>query len=102
VAQAAMAGANPLTTTNRPDLRTVHVNQALDHAQWCFDKAVANSPPGGGAFKPEGFHLGGYRFDTYLGAVTVAVDSSNTNCIQGTRSRPPADVNRRRAVKDTA
>jgi hypothetical protein len=79
-----MAGANPLTTTNRPDLRTVHVNQALDHAQWCFDKAVANSPPGGGAFKPEGFHLGGYRFDTYLGAVTVAVDSSNTNCIQGT------------------
>jgi hypothetical protein len=79
-----MAGANPLTTTNRPDLRTVHVNQALDHAQWCFDKAVANSPPGGGAFKPEGFHLGGYRFDTFLGAVTVAVDSSNTNCIQGT------------------
>ena len=31
VAQAAMAGGNPLTTTNRPDLRTVHVNAGAEH-----------------------------------------------------------------------
>ena len=84
VAQAAMAGGNPLTTTNRPDLRSVHVNNGAGTAEFCFDKAIANVSPGLSLIDPDNFSLGGYRFDVRLRAVTANVESSNTNCVVAT------------------
>ena len=82
VAQAAMAGGNPLTTTNRPDLRTVHVNSGLNQAEFCFDKTISNSAPQGGTLDATRFMLGGYRFDVAVAGITVGVDTANTNCAQ--------------------
>ena len=90
VAQAAMAGGNPLTTTNRPDLRTVHVNAGASTAEFCFDKAVANISPHNTLIDPDNFSLGGYRFDVALRAVTANVESTNTNCVVATM--PGADL----------
>lgn len=84
VAQAAMAGANPLTTTTRPDLRTLHVNSVTDQATWCFDKTLSNQGFGGAPIAPGNFFLGGYRFDTAVTAATANLSSSNTQCIVGT------------------
>jgi hypothetical protein len=84
VAQAAMAGGNPLTTTNRPDLRSVHVNNGADTAEFCFDKAIANVSPGLSLIDPDNFSLGGYRFDVRLRAATANVESTNTNCVVAT------------------
>jgi hypothetical protein len=78
VAQAAMAGANPLTTSNRPDLRTIHTNTSFDTATYCFDKVVANV----GA--PNEFTLGGYRWDVVAPMQASAVSSSNQQCVEGT------------------
>ncbi len=69
VAQAAMAGANPLVTTSRPDLRSVSLTGASS-AQFCFDKAITSVPNVGG------FYLGGYRADAFL-ASTNAVAAGN-------------------------
>ena len=88
VAQAAMAGANPLTTTNRPDLRTVHVSSAADTGEFCFDKTIANTGPQGGVLDATKFMLGGYRFDTAVAGLSVGVDTSNTDCAQVGFSRP--------------
>ena len=82
VAQAAMAGGNPLTTTNRPDLRTVHVNSAADQAEFCFDKTISNTGPQGGTLDATRFMLGGYRFDVAVAGLSVGVDTANTNCAQ--------------------
>ena len=69
VAQAAMAGANPVVTTARPDLRSVTLTGASS-AQFCFDKAITSVPNIGG------FYLGGYRADAFL-ASTNAVAAGN-------------------------
>jgi hypothetical protein len=84
VSQASIAGANPLTTTNRPDIRTIHVNQAFDQATFCFDKTLSNQGFGGNPIAPGKFFLSGYRFDTAAPLATAGVQSSNTSCIVGT------------------
>jgi len=56
-AQAAMAGANPLTTTARPDLRSVTLTGT--GARFCFDKVITSIP------NPGGFIVGGYRADIF-------------------------------------
>jgi len=56
-AQAAMAGANPLTTTARPDLRSVTLTGT--GARFCFDKVITSIP------NPGGFVVGGYRADNF-------------------------------------
>ena len=85
VAQAAMAGANPMTTTNRPDLRTVHVSTFADSGEWCFDKTVANQKLGGGPLLGSDFMLGGYRFDTFVTAQASSVntEAGNSRCVTG-------------------
>jgi len=72
VAQAAMAGANPLTTTSRPDLRSVTLTGASS-AQFCFDKAVTSVPNVGG------FTLGGYRADAFLKSTDAVASGSCVN-----------------------
>ncbi len=72
VGQAAMAGANPLTTTSRPDLRSVTLTGASS-AQFCFDKAITSVP------NPGGFYLGGYRADAFLGANDAIASGSCVN-----------------------
>lgn len=53
-APAALAGAKPLSTPNRPDLRYASVDGTT--ARWCFDKSLdASSPP-----SPDDFALAGY------------------------------------------
>jgi len=84
VAQAALAGGNPLTTTNRPDLRTIHVLKANDTATFCFDKTVSNQGFGGGPIVPGKFTLGGYRFDTSVIAVSSNLSSSDQTCVVNT------------------
>ncbi len=75
-AQAALAGANPLTTTSRPDLRSVTLTGATT-AQFCFDKAIISVPNVGG------FTLGGYRADAFLNS-TDAVVSGSPDCVNVT------------------
>ena len=84
VAHAALAGGNPLTTTNRPDLRTVHVSVPLDQATFCFDKELSNQGFGGGPIPPGFFWLAGYRYDTGITMSTSNLSSSNQSCIVGT------------------
>jgi hypothetical protein len=77
-AQAALAGANPLTTTNRPDLRTVTLT-GTSTAQFCFDQTVAQVP------SQSAFSLGGYRSDNFLVSTNpTAIDSTNNKCVNAT------------------
>lgn len=94
VAQAAMAGGNPLTTTNRPDLRSVHVNQGTNTAEFCFDKTISNSSPQGGSLAADAgrFSLGGYRFNVTAVAQTVGVEKTNTNCALATMRALPGNA----------
>ncbi|MDQ2738263.1 MAG: hypothetical protein M3Y35_06545 [Actinomycetota bacterium] len=73
VAQAAMAGANPLTTTSRPDLRSVTLTGT--GAQYCFDKVVTSIP------NPGGFYVGGYRADNFSRATGA---TASGNCVNAT------------------
>jgi hypothetical protein len=103
VAQAAMAGANPLTTADsaqRPDLRTVHIIPG-NQAQFCFNKALANLGPSGATMAPSSFDLGGYRWDTSASAQAVNVDSGNTNCVDATISLSPNGGSGRRLADYT-
>ena len=74
VAQAALAGANPLTTTSRPDLRSASLTGATS-AQFCFDKAITSVPDIGG------FIIGGYRGDAFVTSTTA---SASGNCVNAT------------------
>src|ERR1700681_3454953 len=56
VAQAAMGGALPLTSTFRPDLKSVAIDISSDTAQFCFDKTLSQTL----ALNPSNFMLGGY------------------------------------------
>jgi hypothetical protein len=77
-AQAALAGANPLTTTNRPDLRTVTLTGS-NTAKFCFDQTVAQVP------SQVAFSLGGYDADnTLVSTNPTAVDPTNNKCVNAT------------------
>lgn len=73
-AQAALAGANPLTTTLRPDLRSATLTGATT-AQFCFDKAIISVPDIGG------FAIGGYRADSFEKSTTA---TASGNCVDAT------------------
>jgi hypothetical protein len=77
VAQAAIAGAIPSTTTVRPDIRSASIDpfDPLE-VHVCFDKTL-NS-----LISPPLFAVGGYRAGRLVPAVfPSAVDPSNTNCV---------------------
>ncbi len=77
-AQASMAGAPPLTTKFRPDLRSLHILTGINagRAQFCFDKPLAGPSPTSG----DDFELGGYRWDTFLIGTGGAVLDSTGMC----------------------
>lgn len=80
-AQAAIAGANPQTTTNRPDLVSATLNGS--EVNYCFDKALAaNIGPGQAA----NFTLDGYRATNVVPSSAATgifpkVDQTNANCV---------------------
>lgn len=84
-AQAAMAGANPLVTTNRPDLKTVTLMAGTNNkAQFCFAQTVVQIP------SQSAFALGGYDgksdptdgTDQYLVSTNpTVVDPANNKCV---------------------
>jgi hypothetical protein len=99
-AVAAMGGAIPLTSTNRPDLRTVTLIGS--NAQFCFDKTLSQ---GGGPLSAHlaNFVLGGYNpgggYSTSATAatypITLAYDLSNTSCVDAvypSSNGPPANA----------
>jgi hypothetical protein len=73
-AQAALAGANPLTTTNRPDLRTVMLT-STSTAQFCFDQTVTQIP------SQTAFSLGGYGATNFFHPTSATVDATNDKCV---------------------
>jgi hypothetical protein len=83
VARAAMAGANPITTSNRADLRSVQ-RVGSNQARFCFDRALANQP-----FSPGSFQLGGYRVGTFLAGSGTTLDTDPSCVLVGF---PPADL----------
>lgn len=77
-AQAALAGANPLTTTSRPDLVSATITGAST-AQFCFDKALFQVP------SQSSLSLGGYRSDNFLTSVNPTIlDTKNNKCVDAT------------------
>src|ERR1700729_1679735 len=87
-AQAAMGGALPLTSTFRPDLRTVTL-VASNAAQFCFDKTLNGAAVG----LAKDFMLGGYNSEddgfpdantsatASTTAVSAVIDDTNPMCI---------------------
>jgi hypothetical protein len=86
-AQAAMGGALPLTSTFRPDLRTVTL-VASNAAQFCFDKVLNGAAVG----PAKDFGLGGYEapglgyydftsIDAATTAVSAVLDDTNPMCV---------------------
>ena len=89
VAQAAIAGAIPSTTTVRPDIRSATIDALSgNEVHVCFDKTL-NS-----LVSPPFFAVGGYRAGRLVPAVTAAVDPTNTDCVlvffNTTVSGPPS------------
>jgi len=85
-AVAAMGGAIPLTSNNRPDLRTVTLVTSST-AQFCFDKQLNQAV----ALVPSAFAIGGYNpFDNTTDAgvnpTSVVYDLSNTDCVDAVYS----------------
>ena len=76
VAQGALAGANPLSTTSRPDLRSATLTSATD-ALFCFDKTITSVPDIGG------FTIGGYRADSLQKSISA---TASGNCVDATFS----------------
>ncbi len=77
-AQAAIAGATPATTTQRPDLRSATINPTAGDGgvEVCFDKVLNTIGAG-----PSAFHLVGYRAGNVSAAATTAfIDQTNTQC----------------------
>jgi hypothetical protein len=69
-AQAAIAGAPPESTSNRPDLVSVKVLDSTD-ADFCFDKTLNNVGITGA-----NFHLGGYNAARSLVATAAALEQT--------------------------
>ena len=78
VAQAALAGANPLTST-RPDLRsaTIVAGSATPQVRYCFDEPLGSSL----SLTPTNFRIGGYRSGTFLNGALANYDQNNENCV---------------------
>ena len=77
-AQAALAGANPLTTTSRPDLRTVTLT-GTSTAQFCFDKTINQVP------SQSSFSLGGYvSTNSLVSTNPTTIDTANNKCVDAT------------------
>jgi hypothetical protein len=73
-----MAGANPLVSQNRPDLRTVTITSS-NTAQFCFDQAIAQVP------SQTAFTLGGYLSDQFLASTNpTTIDTANNHCVDAT------------------
>jgi hypothetical protein len=69
-AQAAIAGAAPESTSNRPDLVSVKVLDSTD-ADFCFDKTLNNV-----GFAGANFRLGGYNASRSIGAAAAALEQT--------------------------
>ena len=82
VAQAAMAGANRLVTTSRPDLVSV-VATGANSGRFCFDKPIVSIADQGG------FIFGGYKSDATTNSTSATIVSSNTNCVEANISFSP-------------
>jgi hypothetical protein len=73
-AQAAMAGANPGVTTDRPDLMSATIVSSTE-VQACFDKPVT-------LVESSFFQLGGYAAaNTKSSLGTTTVDGANNHCV---------------------
>ncbi|HWE34195.1 MAG TPA: hypothetical protein VG410_11965 [Solirubrobacteraceae bacterium] len=90
-AQAAIAGANPLSTQSRPDLVSATALDAT-HVDFCFDKALNNVPLTAGDFT-----LGGYRAVNTTGPVATSAlleqtfDTTN-KCVRVTYPATIGDI----------
>jgi hypothetical protein len=80
VAQAAMAGANQLVTTSRPDLVSATVT-GPSSANFCFDKTITSIADVGG------FYLGGYKADVTSKSTNA---TTNGNCVNATVKASPS------------
>jgi len=93
-AVAAMGGAIPLTSTNRPDLRTVTLVSSSG-VQFCFDKPLNQATALTGAE----FVLGGYNPTSNTtqnntrtpAAGAVKYDLTNANCVDAVYQTPAGD-----------
>jgi hypothetical protein len=78
-AQASIAGGNPSTTTQLPDLRSATATSASD-VQVCFDKPLSQSSDV--VSNPTDMYLDGYASDSnYLDPITANIDSKNVDCV---------------------
>ncbi len=95
VAQAALAGAIPSTTTIHPDVRSATIDPtAGDFAlHVCFDKQL------NGSFVPGDFAIAGYRAGNLHDALGVSTDPSNTNCVFVVWPSSIGDINQYTAVE---
>jgi hypothetical protein len=89
-AQAAIAGANPGTTLNAPDLVSASLT-GTSTASVCFDKPLATAA---GAVNAPSFFLSGYGAGNYVAGTTAF---ANGNCAIVTfnpiPATPPGDIN---------
>ena len=76
-AQAALAGANRLVTTSRPDLVSAAIT-GPSSAQFCFDKTITSVADVGG------FHLGGYHADANTNSIGATAAGNCVNASIGT------------------
>jgi len=78
-AQASIAGGNPSTTTQLPDLRSATATSASD-VQVCFDKPLSQSS--NVVSDPTYMYLDGYASGgNYLNPTTANIDSKNVDCV---------------------
>ena len=85
-AQAAVAGANPEVTSNRPDLLSATALNATN-VDFCFDKVLNNVP-----FPAASFRLGGYRSGQVVTATSANLEQTvdtTGKCVRATYSPPP-------------
>jgi hypothetical protein len=78
-AQAALAGANPSTTTNRPDIRSATIaDPNANSVDICYDRTLTNV---GSTLTLSNIVIGGYRSDNQSPASSAQIDQTNTNCV---------------------
>jgi hypothetical protein len=84
VAQAALAGANPLTTTNRPDLRTATlVTGSTNQVKFCFTQTISQISSQG-AFSVGGYASAGGAPNFLTSTNPTVVDPTNNKCVIAT------------------
>jgi len=87
VAQAAIAGAPPETTTSRPALTSATIlSTSLNTVELCFSQPVTSTTYTGKV------QLGGYRSGNILVASAVGPESASPNCIQAAFPSTSASV----------